>query len=437
MSTIPILEQMTAEKQVTEEGTSWLSQALDPFHDFSRRPTGYPDLTNGNSLVQEVTLSKTITLTEAGDVHVYTMPILTSATLFQGQMSNNQVIDDQSSFFGYGPNVDSRVGLVNIAVAATGENTVPYYNPISGSPEYSNLLQLEYFDFSDYLVGNSRLVSLGFEVINTSPELVKSGAVITYRSPQVLETSNVVFSSGEDGYKFHPVTRLALPPATPEQALLLHGSQQWDAYEGCYAVASLSTINNPPASRNYTDPLFLDSSLAQHGHPFLFQRKSTIFPSEFSNTQYTPWNTSGAYFTGLSATTSLTVSVKAFIECFPTPDQKAFVTLTGPACEYDPRIMEFYARASYRLKPAVPRNMNPAGEYWQIVKKIIGTVAPRAHKAVSMAKEATVIGRDVSQAAKQAKVLMQENRSAMKGMKATKNYAAQSTGNHLTLASRK
>jgi len=45
---------------MTASGANWLRKALDPFHDFQVRVDGLPDDNTANTIVQEVSLTQTI-----------------------------------------------------------------------------------------------------------------------------------------------------------------------------------------------------------------------------------------------------------------------------------------------------------------------------------------------------------------------------------------
>lgn len=56
----------------------------------------------------------------------------------------------------------------------------------------------------------------------------------------------------------------------------------------------------------------------------------------------------------------------------------ALATLATESPEYDPAALELYSRIAKELPPAVPSDMNPAGEYFKQVCEIAGEVAGAA-----------------------------------------------------------
>jgi hypothetical protein len=422
----PSLQSLVDSNELSKDGLAWMSQALDPFHDTNRRAVGYPDLTNGSSLVQVVTLTKTFTILSPLDFHVFSLPFLTQLNLWQYQTQSPSVVLASAPTVPYGSNP---CGLWNVVQVLPGAPTFPAKNA-GGAYTTVNILDNYSFDFSPYLVGNSRLVATGCEVINTGPELLKSGSLTTYRGPQALVDSQVAFQTDVDVQRDLNVIRVSMPPATAADALLIHGSQMWDAYEGAYMVGSLATVNNPAQRRDYKDPL-IESAPGETGPGIcLMTRASELFPSELSTTQYTPWNTSGAFVTGTSVGTILTVVVKAYIECFPLPSDQAFLTLTSPASAYDPEALELYAKTSYVLKPATLRSNNPGGEWFKIVKGVVAAVAPRVGQVKDVIRGGTAT-------AQQVKSMIASSKQARNGAREARNYGAAQKGNTVSAAKAK
>jgi hypothetical protein len=423
-SELPQLNPLIRQNELTEDGASFIAQCTNPFNDRARKSVGYPDLTNGNSFIQVVTLTQTFPVLVPTDFHVFSMPMLTSQQVFQRKLTTSTIIDEATPGVVFGE-ATSRIGLLNIATVTPGDPTMPFRDE-AGVSQPARIRELEHFDFEPYLIGNSRLVSFGFEVVNTGPELLKSGAIVTYRSPQSLASSNYVLSTEPGQNK--PCMRMSLPPATASEALLLHGSQQWDAYEGAYCIGSMSTVNNPANRRSYQD-IFIEPSPVDNGagQYILAPRTAVSFPSSDGGIQYAPWNISGAYVTGATVGTVLTIVAKAYIECFPNPDQKAFVTLTQPAAPYDPMALEVYAKASYSLQPATLRSNNPGGEWAKTVSGVVGSVMPRAGNAIATASRMAPKAKQAFNAGRSGLQAIQNGKDQRKGKQLTKNFGTAQT----------
>lgn len=382
------LQSLVSTRELTPAGAQWVTQTLDPFHDWEVTPTGYPDTTVGNSFIQTVNLSKTYTMSAPSDVSIFTLPQLGTRTMYQQGFSSPTVLNPAFSA-SYG-----LLGPLNVVVTAGGQATMPGFNPLTQAWLSCPAPTLvDAFDLSPYLVGDTRLVGIGFEVHNTSPELVKSGAVVTYKTAQST-TDSMIYTVPPGGAvvaDLVPVVRSVMPPATAAEALLLAGSQQWEAYDGAYVVGSLAHSSNPIDVANYKDQIYEPTftpvpDAAGYAGIGLVPRVTTLFPNSSNWVQSTPWNTVGAYFTGLAVNSVLTVNLKAFIECFPSSDQVSYVSLTRPSNPFDPLALELYARASFLLKPGTLVQNNPDGEHWQVVKDVLDDIVPRLSRAASMTK---------------------------------------------------
>jgi hypothetical protein len=384
------LNALTASKELSQLGSDWVTQTLDPFHDWQILPSGYPDTTAGQSFIQAVTLTKTTTIDLVPkDIHIFTLPQLTQRTYWQFA-SATPTYQGATSFTAipYG-----NLGPVNIVTTTAGMPSMPYYDPavnlwVGINSPLDPSFNVTSFDFSPYLVGESRLVSLAFEVHNTTAELLKSGSVVTYRSPQSLTKSQYVFGEPADyPEKSYNVYRSVLPPANSAEALLLAGSQQWEAYDGAYSVATLCAKENPAAESDYIDQMYEPNYTAPDANGIsgiiLAPRENELFPNFQNPVQVTPWNTNGAYFAGLQVGTVLNITVRAYIECFPEPDQKSYLSLTRPSCPFDPLALELYSRAAYVMKPATKVGNNAGGDHWRMVKSVLAEVAPKISKVIA------------------------------------------------------
>jgi hypothetical protein len=385
----PKLKQMVNRNDMSAQGAAWLVQTLDPFSDIQRTPCGYPDTTVGASFIEKVQLVQNFTVPAPGqamDLHIFTLPQLGVREVWNTPLATPTMVAS-----GLPSTLIGNFGTVTVLGAFAGFPTLPYFNPTTGLWTSVAPAPLNYaFDLSPFLIGDSRLVSLGVEVHNTSPELIKSGSVVTYRSPQSLSDSMIYTVSPVTGAtpatELRPIVRSTLPPATQAAALLLSGSQQWEAYDGAYITATMQTQSNPIEEPTYADQYYLPSGQIDGAGVYAIAaspRISTQFPNTATYVNSTPWNTSGAYLAGLQPGTTLTVNVTAYIECFPQPDQYAYMTLTHPSTPFDPSALELYAKAAYELKPGTKVANNADGDHYVLVSKLLDRLAPRVAKVTN------------------------------------------------------
>jgi len=367
------LNELVTAGQLTKEGMGWLQEALNPFADFTVPPIGYPDATPGNSVVSRVTLTKAINVPAGQDLHVFTLPQLQPRLVGQDAFSSPTINALTGAAYG-------TLSLCNLVTTPTGSNTAPYYDAVTNRWIYAVPTTVDSFDINDYLVGSSRVVALGVEIINTTSELNKCGSLISYRAPQCLTNSQYTQAGDPAGSPGRHLYRSTLFPATPSQALQLPGSQQWEAAEGAYLTGTMCQVQNPIGQEDYIDQFYLPTfKLDGIGTDAvaIAPRVSGRFPTATVCAK-TPWNTSGAYISGIITASSFSVVLRVVVENFPQPDQLLLMTQSRPACPYDALALQIYSEAVFQLPAGTQVGNNPNGEYWAVVKDVIKGVAPPA-----------------------------------------------------------
>jgi len=317
--------------------------------------------------------------------------------------NGNQITGNGSFVFGTSATVPSALsnstnkwgGLVVDSVAS-GANSFAYNDNGTSVAPFQALL-------APYLTGEYRIVGMGFEVINTTAELNVQGLVTVYRQPvanidsakSVLVTTGSISNSGgvNSTYVFgYPDVLLSnAPPVTPGEALLLEGSKQWKAKDGAYVVSTFNSSENPPG-QNSTSPILhlsaLDPAVAAGVNWVYITPSSGInVPSSFAPAPITgnpavtpnnfqlvllptggvwmqPFNGSGAYFTGLSNSTTLQLNAIYYIERFPTQQDTDLVVLARNSCRGDNIALDLYSEIVKEMPVGVPQRMNGMGEWF-------------------------------------------------------------------------
>jgi len=108
----------------------------------------------------------------------------------------------------------------------------------------------------------------------------------------------------------------------------------------------------------------------------------TNFYNSLQSDSLLPFDVSGAYFAGLSNQTSLTITVRWYIERCPTIDEIDLVVLATPSPTYDPDALRVYSDAMHAIPPGVPVGMNPAGEFFRQIVSNIRRLAPKVGRVV-------------------------------------------------------
>lgn len=386
---------------VTKSGGDWMKTCLDPFPDDPRDCEGYPDNINGPSIVQKLKYQYTLALdSDSGitgnwDAHMFFDGFDTDYKCSQQVPVNT----DGGGFYYNSPLLFAipqqatpviQGGGLNIRIASTGEQLVP-------DKQIHNISIPRSYFYS----GRTRVIAKAFEVHNTTADIYKQGAVCTYRDPTVPSERMVIgavqawdladkskkLGGTDTGVRATFTSAQCGPhvPTTISTVMNILDSKEWEAKDGCYVVATLAnnsiplsnTISNWTSSVTpyfHSDGYFYVPNIALEttvncGTFAMFNNitdnKSYTYPGYF--------NTSGAYFTGLSKETSLTVIVHYVIERFPDETNEDLVVLTTRSPAYDPAALELYSRMASYLPTGVRVKDNASGDWIKNIADLLAT----------------------------------------------------------------
>jgi len=371
---------------LTECGRDWLIAACDPYHDKPLNVCGYPDVNEAASVTQVVKLSQQISVPSGvstnWDCHIHQFPwIAGSATgtapALQTVTDNTVNLSLTNSVVNLSP---SGWGGLSIDSVAANNPTFHFLNSTISSPFNTQL--------KPFLAGEYRVIAMGFEVINTTSELNVQGLVTCYRYPmQSLDSGSVipllqldVGSAPSNSFVGFPtVIKTAAPPDTAGQALLLADSRQWKAKEGAYVVSTMNSSEVPTGPNNVMIQLALNTSDANNEGATQAVTAPQVSPAigipptgttnniNFffaPQTDLTVFNHSGAYFQGLSNSTTLQVNAIYIVERFPTFLETDLVVLAKHSCRCDDAAMELYSEVIRQMPVGVPQKMNGLGEWF-------------------------------------------------------------------------
>lgn len=401
---------------LSADGKDWLMLALDPFPDAEHKRTGLPDGQVGRSVVlqynQMITVTKPPTLGPDAnwDCHVCLIPELMDPVInnklvygaggnFEGTQvqDTGQFIQVNAPTSGGGPAYSAfpwRAPLMAVSVPS-GTQTMPtdgltnWFNPAT--------MAVSGFDLTGYVGPQSRVIGMGFEVENVTNELNVQGGVSYYTIP----TENVTAATGVSDLSVTPnwggVRNVQLsrsPPATLAAAMSIPGSMSRKAKEGAYIQARISKGQpNPPIEpmRNTrvfatTAPLYANNTTLSGGFTcspsanLTIGGQTNILTLPFS--QPIPFDISGAYFNGLSGTSALNISLRCYIEVFPTTANQTLISTTQICPADDPIALELYSVVGRRLPPGCEVKFNSNGGWFKDLMKTIASVAPTIGSAL-------------------------------------------------------
>ena len=393
------IDKLLQRGKTAPDAVAWFKTACDPFHDYDVGINGIPDVDGQPSVVQivpkvvSITAPPNLSANETWSVHIATLPL--------GQTVSVKSYVSATSYgkFAEG-NDEGQTGVLGTySIISHGDNVGTSY-PNSSTPAfYNDTRQFQAVSIDD--VGDSslkKLIAGGFEVHNDTAALYKQGSVTVYQSSQ----HEYRMGMGTWRYLSADATRASTvvacrqPPRTRTEAASLPTSRTWEAAKGCYVPSRLGTATEykpgtfdqfrtryfdvvdddtnggymQVASTGGEDPALIDYQLAH--------RSSSI-------------ETTGAYFSGLSPETVLTLTIKMVIESAPTPANPALLYSASPTPDYDPRIIALYHQTIRHLPPGVEVSFNAKGDWFRMVMKAANAAAPVALPALGiLGPEATL-----------------------------------------------
>jgi len=403
-----ILDVIAGKMGLTEPGKQAIIAAFDPFHDREVNFQGWPDSEGRHSLGQVITLTAQVsapaglTAGTTWDCHIIDWPMF-GALNGKGQINS---YTSNTSSVGAAPNgafstsgttvpvISGTMGGLGIYSFQGGTGAV---GPFDNNPLAGQSLTPSASDLKDPW----RVVSKGFEVYNTSSELNKQGAVCVYKQPQPNVESamttlwaNTAAGSGPPDFGYISTLMAPGPPNSASEALRLPSSRQWAAEEGCYVINTLNQSDVPPHIVSYEQPMYYTSLSGQLGGgtyysyglgsrsvPLTTPVVAAMFPAD---NNYTNFDQTGAIFTGLNASSTLTVNYRLFVEVFPSSGS-ALANFSHPSPECDYAALELFSKLINRAPIGVEVKYNFLGEWFTNGIKSISTAAAPALTALSKA----------------------------------------------------
>jgi len=366
-------------KGLTPDGSKWIIEALDGFHDRDIGHRGYPDMSSSKSVVQECKIQFQIAAPAVAvggnwDCQITALNELCYSFDEQGSgygSPSQGLLQFTGNIYGIAPFIIS----TNIA----GSDTMPgNYSATFSTATWQGV------NFNQFLEnGPVRCIGQSFEVHNTTAEINKQGTCTVYKMPQNKTLNFWNFQRGGPILEY-PIWTSNMPPINASSALLLSGSRQWDASEGCLVNCCMNDMSNPfcePA--NFGHWYSTVSSLPTGIPPITeisaaigsLSKYSTDGQSFAAQSLPTPFDTSGAFFSGLSNATTLTVTFKLLLEVTPEAETD-LVTVAQPSAAYDPDALKLYALCIRELPPGVKVADNASGDWFRGILGVIRDVAP-------------------------------------------------------------
>lgn len=374
---------------ITADGRKWLDVALDPFKDITQKPNGYPDRVMAPSVVQTIHDSLSLAA-PAGTVANWDANIFLDNAWVRTNLYNTQKLTTAFLQSGQAIAPYQRGGLV-VRGAAAG-------TPLGMTTTYSGLPYVtDVFDNDT----SCRVIGMGMEIHNTTADLYKQGSLITYMvsdEPVEYPVTAIIDTATVKNNLTYMGLELVEPPRTASQAIDLPGSLQWEAAKGCYIVPRFNEEGNDPVDLREKPIFSVENSSGISYCPKIDVTGNTmIFNALGLQNASLPITLSGAYLSGLSKETTLTVNLTYYVEQLPSIDSALRRVSSPPPCE-DIKAIELYTRIVANMPTGVEVNDNFLGAFVAGIARVASMVAPyvpRIINAISGASEAVRVVSDV------------------------------------------
>jgi hypothetical protein len=375
---INLLDRLENTGKLTDAGKEWVIAACDPFHDFELNVTGFPDTQTAASVVQLVKQTFTVSApagvgSSTWDVNIFNTPWVTSSPMSQYQLFSVAPYNTIQNVVGTPPIIPMGgiVACAQINSTSAASNCTPF-----ASNTFTSTLAIP----DNYMQGSSRAIAAGFEVVNTTAEIQLQGQAIAYRVPQPASapvTFNISDNVGATTNGCVSCYKVSLPAGTAAQAMLLAGSRQWAAKEGAYMPMSFASVDLPTIGDWFAQPMFANDGFP-NGPSFGPVITQTLVPyvvntvtGSNNSTSVGVFNTHGVYFTGLSPTTTLSVTFNCYVERFPSFAESDLIVLAKPSPKYDLFALEVYSHAMHSMPPGVMVRENGLGDWFaDVIKRV-------------------------------------------------------------------
>lgn len=439
------LGSLCKQRLITPEACDWVKSALDPFHDLQLdNLRGYPDVSTEPTVIVKVRQAKTISRPPGlaqdanWDCHIVLSPIdfapgsggtaphdgvvipaLSqpaasggSADTCSGRITLQDSYAPDSTFYCH--RLD---GLVISSVPSEQSTFTPGHMPLTGGSGYeAQQINLDsYMDYDDTDLGVYRIVYSGFEVVNTTAQIAKQGAVTVYEYGNSFEVGASQPSYAENAGSFQtafptarPTTYFRCPPNSLAEAKIMPGSHSWAAQDGCYNTAKFQTDNpfqgltkrpwviqqNNPVESHAAGYVEVDGKFTGGSFASDFSlgvESQSLGPGDLPATHcsgpahFSRMNTTGAYLTGLSYDTTLFVTWRVGIERLPAANKPTFLALAQPSAQYDPNALVLYNLVANALPPGCPQGYNDAGKWFRWISEQATKAIPRIYPVVRTA----------------------------------------------------
>ncbi|APG76182.1 hypothetical protein 1 [Beihai tombus-like virus 17] len=389
-------EELTKACGCDRDAQNWLKVALDPFHDYNVQLAGLPDNDSQPSAIQivpkvyQIKAPAGLAVNETWSAHISTLPIASTHACRSYYRNNTSGVVGDAAVTLSNDGQAGEIGTITVithgdAGGLNGYDNLSYPANVAQATDFGAITR-EFKAFSlddDNDKTMKKLVAGGFEVHNDTAALYKQGSVTVYSSGQGTQREGALLRNADTSTVYHHqhLRKSRQPPGSKAEAGSMPDSRTFEAADGCYVPIRLGDDTHYSiASRTTYLTESVDSSLVttRPAGYVITPFAATAGYSEDYQANHRPLDieTTGAYFSGLSPETTLTLTIKFIIELCPTSSNQAMLYMASPTAMYCPRAIELYHQMIRSLPPGVPVSFNDKGDWFRMATKVMADVAP-------------------------------------------------------------
>lgn len=347
---------------LSHEGRAWALMALDPFHDTEIKVMGCPNSQTGRSLVfdirKTIAVAKPSTLATGNwDCHVALIPSCRMVNM-------KGAVQSFTPIGGVTPPTPNSISPETTDLPDLPEGVLVAFRCASGTNSFvrapGSTAECSAISVDEYLRpgGRHAVVGCAFEVHNTTAEIYKQGSVTVYRHQNKYETGSMFDLSDVAP----ALVRFAnAPPPTLAAAKQL-GGVTWDAAQGALVPISLNHMDRPPGAFTPITTVLLQNN----GEGYMTPKASPTVLAPATHLDF-GLDSSGAYFTGLSNESTLEITLRCFLEIFPSPTDD-LMALAQPSPPVDYKALELVSQIVGTIFPPLKPVANAVGQVADLVQ---------------------------------------------------------------------
>lgn len=387
-----IMDKLVQNQTLTSDGKDFLVLSLDPFHDFDHPLSGYPDADCSSTVVRCYQYAQDISKPAAvgagsWSAHIFSLPFVGQSGFFGTYDASMTAVPNVEIPVGSTP---VQRGLLNWEINPSATTMFPTSHADAiAATRVAGCISLAASAFAGTCC---RVIGAAFEIIDTTADMYRQGALTVYRMNQPRTNINVAVEDKGAGlyYQGDNLTMIHNPPSSVAQAMLLPNSRQWAMRDGVYSVLTQSTVDNP--LQTVTSHGVVMASGTQATGAYLEVTTPSILsvvpasphvPVQYAKSISIPFNTSGVMLTGLNDNTTFRIKLKVYIEQAPSFYEPDTSVLATPSAPYDPTALEAYSKILATMPVGVPAGENDAGDWFAGIAKVLSRIALPVSAALS------------------------------------------------------